>query len=84
MSFSALKFVVAASRSLIEQRLPSFAVCYMAEGQIDINALLVEQGWALAYRRYSMDYVDEENTAKASRAGMWAGEFMKPWEWRKK
>ncbi len=60
------------------------AVCYMAEGQIDINALLVEQGWALAYRRYSMDYVDEENTAEASRAGMWAGEFMKPWEWRKK
>jgi endonuclease YncB( thermonuclease family) len=56
----------------------------MAEGQIDINALLVEQGWALAYRRYSMDYVDEENTAEASRAGMWAGEFMKPWEWRKK
>ena len=60
------------------------AVCYMAEGQIDINGLMVEQGWALAYRKYSEDYVGQEATAKASQSGMWAGEFMRPWEWRKK
>mgnify|MGYP002725717958 CR=1 FL=1 len=60
------------------------AVCYMAEGRIDINGLMVEQGWALAYRKYSEDYVGQEATAKASKAGVWAGEFMKPWEWRRK
>jgi endonuclease YncB( thermonuclease family) len=56
------------------------AVCFI--GETDINASMVEQGWALAYRRYSLDYMDEEARAKASRAGMWAGEFMNPWEWR--
>jgi len=60
------------------------AVCYMAEGQIDINSLMVEQGWALAYRRYSGDYVGQEATAKNSGVGIWAGEFMEPWEWRRK
>jgi len=60
------------------------AVCYMAEGQIDINGLMVEQGWALAYRKYSEDYVGQEEGAKASRAGIWAGEFMPPWEWRRR
>lgn len=32
------------------------AICY-AGGQ-DIGAWLVDQGWALAFRRYSLDYVD--------------------------
>lgn len=58
--------------------------CYMAGGQIDVSARMVEQGWALVYRQYSGDYVGQEDAAKASRAGMWAGEFMRPWEWRNK
>lgn len=45
---------------------------------------MVRQGWALAYRRYSKDYVGDENEAQAARRGMWAGEFEKPWEWRRK
>ncbi len=36
----------------------------------------------LAYRRYSLDYVDQEAEAQAARRGIWAGEFVKPWEWR--
>ncbi len=44
---------------------------------------MVSQGLALAYRRYSLDYVDEEADARAVRRGIWAGEFMKPWEWRR-
>jgi endonuclease YncB( thermonuclease family) len=60
------------------------AVCYMAEGQIDINGLMVEQGWALAYRKYSEDYVRHEASAKVSKAGIWVGEFVEPWEGRKK
>ncbi len=43
----------------------------------------VANGWALAYRRYSPDYVDEEAEAQAARRGIWAGEFVKPWEWRR-
>ncbi len=38
---------------------------------------------ALAYRRYSLDYVDEEADAQAAWRGVWAGEFVKPWEWRR-
>ena len=44
---------------------------------------MVVSGWALAYRRFSLDYVDQEADAQAARRGIWAGEFVKPWEWRK-
>ncbi len=49
----------------------------------DINAWLVAKGWALAYRRYSRAYVDEERTARAARKGMWRGAFVAPWDWRR-
>ena len=58
------------------------AVCYA--GPYDINAEMVRRGWALAYRRYSKDYVDEEDDASSRKAGIWQGEFMKPWEWRRR
>ncbi len=49
----------------------------------DLGEWMVQQGLALAYRRYSGDYVDEEADAQAARRGIWAGEFVKPWEWRR-
>ena len=49
----------------------------------DIGAWMVSQGLALAYRRYSLDYVDEEADARAAQRGIWASEFVKPWEWRR-
>ena len=58
------------------------AVCYA--GPYDINAEMVRRGWALAYLRYSKDYVEEEEIARSRKVGMWQGEFMKPWEWRRK
>ena len=57
------------------------SVCYV--GLYDINAEMVRRGWALAYRRYSSDYVDEEAEAKSRGVGMWAGEFVAPWVWRR-
>lgn len=57
------------------------AVC--RQGGRDINAWLVAEGWALAYRRYSREYVDEESTARAARKGIWRGEFVAPWDWRR-
>jgi endonuclease YncB( thermonuclease family) len=49
---------------------------------IDIGRRLVSAGWALAYRRYSMDYVAAEKEARKARRGMWRGTFVTPWEWR--
>ena len=49
----------------------------------NVNARLVYEGLALAYRRYSKKYVPEEDKAKAAKRGMWAGEFVAPWDWRR-
>lgn len=51
-------------------------------GGTDVSAWLVENGWALAFRRYSLDYVANEDRARGMRSGIWASEFMPPWEWR--
>ena len=57
------------------------AACYV-NGE-DINERLVFEGWALAYRQYSRDYVRAETQAKRNSAGMWQGRFVEPWKWRK-
>ena len=44
----------------------------------DVNAWMVEQGWAVAYRKYSTDYASHETAAKAARRGVWRGEFVVP------
>ena len=58
------------------------AVCY--SGTVDLNAELVRKGWALAYRRYSKDYIAVEQEAQNDARGIWAGKFETPWEWRKR
>ncbi|WP_311274074.1 thermonuclease family protein [Methylobacterium sp. WCS2018Hpa-22] len=57
------------------------AVC--RKGVEDLNGWLVAQGYAVAYRRYSQDYVSAESTAKADKLGIWAGAFTTPGDWRK-
>ena len=57
------------------------AVCYA--GDDDLNAMMVRDGWALAYRRYGKDYVSQETQARAAGTGLWQGTFVEPWEWRK-
>ena len=49
---------------------------------IHLNARMVRQGYAVAYREYSMDYADEELEAQKANAGIWAGKFIMPWAWR--
>ena len=44
---------------------------------------MVSQGWALAYRKYSTDYISQESSAKAARRGVWRGEFVEPSRWRR-
>ena len=57
------------------------AVC--RAGGEDLNAWMVGQGLALAYRRYARDYVDEEAGARSARRGLWRGNFVAPWDWRR-
>ena len=57
------------------------AVCYV--GPFNINEQMVVDGWALAYRKYSGDYVRAETFAKSRREGVWRGSFEKPREWRR-
>jgi endonuclease YncB( thermonuclease family) len=57
------------------------AKCFSPSG-IDVGQRLVAAGWALAYRQFSMDYVDAEEEARKAKRGMWRGGFMKPWVWR--
>ena len=57
------------------------AVCF--SGAEDLNRWMVAQGWAVAYRHYSMDYVGDEEQAKAACLGLWSSSFQMPWDWRK-
>jgi endonuclease YncB( thermonuclease family) len=43
---------------------------------------MVANGWAVAYREYSLDYVADEERAKRARLGIWSGSFEMPWDWR--
>jgi endonuclease YncB( thermonuclease family) len=49
----------------------------------DVGEWLVNSGLALAFRRYSRDYVDAEATARRARAGLWRGAFAPPWAYRR-
>jgi endonuclease YncB( thermonuclease family) len=56
------------------------AVC-RAEA-VDLSSWMARQGHALAYVKYSLDYVSDEQAAKDGAAGAWSGTFEKPWEYR--
>ena len=51
---------------------------------VDVAGALVAEGLALAYRRYSRDYIDEELAAEARGAGAWNGSFDRPEQWRRR
>ena len=57
------------------------ATCYLADGT-DLNAWMVAQGWAMAYRQYAKTYVGTEAGARAAHRGIWASEVTPPWVWR--
>ena len=52
-------------------------------GKTNLNRELVRNGWALAYREYSKDYIADEEFAKENNLGMWKGIFIHPQKWRK-
>lgn len=52
------------------------AVCYA--DRVDINAAMVEAGWAVSYG----DYLLVETQAREAGSGLWAGRFDSPRDWR--
>ena len=48
-------------------------------GLLDLNRQMVSSGWAVSYG----DYFSEETAARASKLGIWQGEFERPSAWRK-
>lgn len=60
------------------------AVCNLAGAKgPEVNGTMVRTGWALAYRQFSRDYVGLEREARQAKVGLWRGEFVKPWDWRR-
>ena len=86
MSLAALEALIAGVKvrcELIERdRHGRLVAKVFSPNGVDIGRRLVSAGWAVAYRRYSKDYVDAENEARKARRGMWRGTFVKPWAWR--
>jgi endonuclease YncB( thermonuclease family) len=56
------------------------AVCF--KGAEDLDRWMVANGWAVAYRKYSLDYVADEERAQRDKLGVWSGSFEMPWDWR--
>ena len=48
----------------------------------DLNGWMVQEGWALAYVKYSLKYVHTEEDARTHLRGLWQGAFIAPWDWR--
>jgi len=49
----------------------------------DINAAMVQGGYAWAYQRYSLEYVSQEESARKARRGLWQDKHaIPPWQYR--
>ena len=56
-------------------------VCFVED--VNLNRWMVRNGYAVAFRRYSKDYIKDENYAKKNKLGLWSGTFIHPEKWRK-
>ena len=57
------------------------SVCFV--NNFDMNEFMVNNGWAIAYRYYSKDYIKSEDKAKKNKVGIWQGSFQEPYLFRK-
>ena len=55
--------------------------CY--KRKTNLNACLVLNGHAVAFRKYSKKYVPDEILAQQEKKGIWQGKFEMPWDYRK-
>ena len=57
------------------------AICFVKD--INLNKYMVQNGWAIAYRYYSGDFINDEEIAKSNKVGIWQGKFQEPYLFRK-
>ena len=56
------------------------ATCHL--GGVDLGKLMIEDGFAWAFVKYSLVYVAEEAVARDAGAGIWGGDYQTPWDYR--
>ncbi len=57
------------------------AVCYINDGE-NLNKLMVESGWAVAFAKFDKSYAPQEVLAKKQKRGTWQGDFIRPAKFR--
>lgn len=57
----------------VDERRRILSICY--NGKTNINAEMVKEGYALAFRSSKGNYIKEEYDAKKHRRGIWKGNF---------
>lgn len=60
----------------VDQYGPLLGTC--SANRMNLNASMVEYGWATAFRAYSDDYLAQEHRARSAKAGIWKSEFALP------
>ena len=72
-------------RCRVQDRLDRYrryiGVCFVEE--INLNQWMVRNGHAVAYIRYSKEYIPDEDFARKNKLGLWQGRFLRPEKWRK-
>ncbi|MFV9874985.1 MAG: thermonuclease family protein [Rickettsiales endosymbiont of Dermacentor nuttalli] len=58
----------------------TIAICYV--NGIDIAQQLIRKGLALAYRKFSDLYIEDELYAQQNNSYIWNNEFIPPWDYR--
>jgi endonuclease YncB( thermonuclease family) len=58
----------------------SIGTCFV--GRLNLNQWMVQNGWSVAYARYSKIYVADEQQARRRRVNIWSGDFQMPNEFR--
>jgi endonuclease YncB( thermonuclease family) len=56
---------------------------YCYAGDVNLNAEMVKQGYALAYTHYDIIFFLDELYARWHNHGIWASNFVNPSDWRK-
>jgi endonuclease YncB( thermonuclease family) len=52
-------------------------------GGVSLNTQQVEGGWALAYEKYSKDYLAHQTRARAAKRGIWSSKWSSPEQFRR-
>lgn len=53
-------------------------------GTVSLNASQVQEGWAMAYERFSKVYLPQQEQAQQQKRGVWSSRWMNPEEFRRK